>query len=83
MRKQRTKEQKPRSFPSVSRPTAYASLVELCEEQGLTIRLWAEKHGLNHFALSKWGRRHRKPRLEKAVFIQKITNGRVRAIDWD
>lgn len=66
-----------------SPPTAYLSLLEYVEEKGMTMQHFAEMHGFNNCTISKWGHGKRTPRLDKAQQLEKLTHGRVRAIDWD
>jgi predicted transcriptional regulator len=81
------KEKKPKlenGLPTKSiPPTAYLSLLKYVEERGITMQHFAEENGFNNCTISKWANGHRSPRLDKAQRLEKLTNGRVKAIDWD
>ena len=49
----------------------------------MTVKKFSETYGFNHFTISKWGNSHRRPRLDMAQRLEKLTGGKVKAIDWD
>ena len=53
------------------------------EEKGMTVKRFSELYGFNQFSISKWGNGHRSPRLDRAQTLERLTRGKVRAIDWD
>lgn len=75
--------QKKISSRELKRPTAYDCLLEFLEEKGMTVKKFSEVYGFNHFTISKWGNSHRRPRLDMAQKLEKLTGGKVKAIDWD
>jgi len=77
------KEQKKKYFREFTRPTAYNCLLEFIGEKGMTVKKFSETYGFNHFTISKWGNSHRRPRLDMAQRLEKLTGGKVKAIDWD
>jgi len=75
--------QKKISSRELKRPTAYNCLLEFLKEKKMTVKSFSKLHGLNHFTISKWANNHRRPRLDMAQKIEKLTGGKVKAIDWD
>lgn len=77
------KEQKKKYSREFTRPTAYNCLLEFLEEKQMTVKTFSELYGFNQFTVSKWANNHRRPRLDMAQRLEKLTGGRVKAIDWD
>ena len=75
--------QNSKSSGQSTRPKAYDALVEYVAGQGHSVRSFAKENGLNYFAISRWANRHRRPSLSRAIEIEKLTDGAVRAIDWE
>jgi DNA-binding transcriptional regulator YdaS (Cro superfamily) len=53
------------------------------DEKGMTVKRFSELYGFNQFSISKWANGHRSPRLDRAQTLERLTRGKVRAIDWD
>ncbi len=76
-------EQEKKSLNRYERPKAYISLVNYCNDRGMTIQDFCDEHGFCPCAVSRWGSRKRRPSLRKAVALERVTEGAVLARDWE